>query len=169
MISAVKSHAADYTPYVTIQFGHNDQKNTSGVSVEQFQANLEVFAKEVLDAGGRPILVTPLTRRTFSGGKIVEDLAVQAAATKAAAEEAGVPVIDLNRKSTDYLNAVGEVDAHTYNLNADDNTHLNVEGSIVFGNMVSGLIDQVVKGIDEWTSPEKDIWEAIQNGQYVWP
>ena len=37
------------------QFGHNDQKNTSGVTLEQYQQNLENFASEAKSAGAIPV------------------------------------------------------------------------------------------------------------------
>ncbi len=38
-----------------IKFGHNDQKNTSGVTFEQYQANLINFARQIQDLGGNPV------------------------------------------------------------------------------------------------------------------
>lgn len=44
-----------HEPIVTIQFGHNDQKAEAGISLEQFKANMEQLAKEVIEAGGTPV------------------------------------------------------------------------------------------------------------------
>lgn len=54
-INTVKKVKGQYQPIVTIQFGHNDQKDTSGISLSQFQTNMENLAKDVLDAGGTPV------------------------------------------------------------------------------------------------------------------
>lgn len=86
------------------------------------------------------ILVTPLSRRGYSGGKIVENLANQTRLAIEAATSTTSRYIDLNRASTDYLNAIGETAAHTYDLKSGDSTHLNVWGSVVFGRMVSDLL-----------------------------
>lgn len=61
------------------------------------------------DAGGNPILVSSLTRRIFSGGKVVENLANERNATLTVAESKGSMVIDLNIVSENYCNAIGEV------------------------------------------------------------
>ena len=37
------------------QFGHNDQKSTSGVTMDMYKANLKKFAEEVKSAGGTPV------------------------------------------------------------------------------------------------------------------
>lgn len=68
-----------------------------------------VFVDEVREAGGEPILVSSLTRRGFSGGKVVENLADERNATITVAEEKGSKVIDLNIASENYCNAIGEV------------------------------------------------------------
>jgi lysophospholipase L1-like esterase len=122
------------------QFGHNDQKSTSGVTLDQYATNLGVFADEVENAGGTPILVTPLTRRTFSGGKVVENLANETAKTLEVAKAKSLHFIDLNKASTAYVNAIGSAEADKYNLASGDRTHLNERGGVVFSRIVSELL-----------------------------
>lgn len=55
VLSDIADNKADYEPIVTIQFGHNDQKATSGISLEQFGENLQDLANEVIEAGGTPV------------------------------------------------------------------------------------------------------------------
>ncbi|GME61414.1 Lipase GDSL [Neofusicoccum parvum] len=172
VLSAVKNAKADYTPYVTIQFGHNDQKTDKNISVAQYSANLAQFVADVRDAGGNPILVTPLSRRQYdSAGKIKENLAEQRTATLAVAKDTGALAVDLNRASTDYLNAIGSADAYTYNLNADDYTHLNEAGSVVFGNMVAWLMDESADGdvLSQWTVANAEYVQDFKNGVYISP
>ncbi|OMP83573.1 Rhamnogalacturonan acetylesterase rhgT [Diplodia seriata] len=170
VLQAVKDAVDEYTPYVTIQFGHNDQKSEKGISIDDYKANLEQFVEDVRDAGGKPILVTPLSRRQYSSSNssITENLAAQRAATLAAADATAALSIDLNRASTDYLNAIGEDDAATYNLDADDKTHLNAAGSVVFGNMVSWLMWGIDgEGLSGWTVPGEKYVEAFEGGVFV--
>jgi lysophospholipase L1-like esterase len=47
---------------VTIQFGHNDQRIAPPASMG---ANLTLMVNQIRAIGGEPVLVTPLTRRTF--------------------------------------------------------------------------------------------------------
>src|ERR1700761_4881350 len=108
-----------------MQFGHNDQKKDAGISIQDFQRNLAAMAAEVKSAGGTPILTTPLTRRTFQGPKVVENLAEQKTATIAAAKGGSYASIDLNAASTRFINAIGQTAANKYNLAEKDYTHLN--------------------------------------------
>ncbi|GES66512.1 GDSL-like lipase/acylhydrolase [Aspergillus terreus] len=175
VLSELAAHRADYKPYVTIQFGHNDQKPAAGISIEEYTSNLEQFAADVLNAGGTPILVTPLSRRNYDNSSgtptIIENLADQRAATIAAAGTASVAYIDLNRASTDYLNSIGPQNAYTYNLKADDQTHLNVQGSQVFGGMVAELIRNEFPCLGEagFVNVDPDLLMALHDGEYYWP
>ncbi|KAK7530175.1 putative esterase [Phyllosticta citribraziliensis] len=171
VLGEIKDNKGSKSVWVTIQFGHNDQKDDSGVTLEQYSANLKKFAQEVKDAGGNPILITPLSRRSFSGGKVKEDLAEQRSATLAVAQENGVLALDLNEASVSYLNAIGEDNAHRYNRVDDDNTHLNVAGGEVFGNMVSWLMNKSDKAseLGQWTQPEEKIVTAFEEGTFYFP
>lgn len=100
--------------YVLIQFGHNDQPGKPGRSTDlatEFPANLKRYVEEVRAAGGKPILVTPLTRRQFQDGKLIDDLAPWAAATRKVAAETGVPLVDLHAKSYAAVQAMGAAEA----------------------------------------------------------
>lgn len=171
VLSAAKAALPNYTPYVTIQFGHNDQKADKNISMAQLTANLVAFVDEVRAIPAHPILVTSLSRRRFSNatGLINENLADVTAATKEAAAQSGADVIDLNRASTKYLNSIGADKATTYNLNPTDFTHLNAEGSVVFGNMVAMLIDEEVEEVTRWVKPVKAVERALKKGQYIFP
>ncbi|KAF2235912.1 carbohydrate esterase family 12 protein [Viridothelium virens] len=162
-----------YNPYVTIQFGHNDQKPAANISIAEFTANLVQFVKDVRNVPATPILVTSLSRRNYEnttdGPRIVENLADVTAAAINAAQQAGCTYINLNQASENYLNEIGPDDAYTYNLNPTDYTHLNDEGSIVFGNLVAVLMNQNVTGVGEYVSPEEEIAEAISEGVYYFP
>lgn len=122
------------------KFGHNDQKETSGVTLEDYKTNLARFADEAAAAGATPVLLSPLTRRTFSGGKVIENLANETAATIAVAEANALHWIDLNAASTQYVNAIGPAAADGYNLAQGDRTHVNEWGGVVFARIVSDLL-----------------------------
>ena len=101
--------------------------------------------------------------------RIVENLADVVAGTKQAAANSGAATIDLNAASTQYLNAIGHDDAWTYNLNPDDETHLNDVGSVVFGSMVAELLDQELPELRKWVRPVRQIFKAIRRGEYIYP
>ncbi|CAG7921050.1 unnamed protein product [Penicillium olsonii] len=175
VLATVKQSKESYRPFVTIQFGHNDQKAKANISLSQYTQNLEGLVKEVLDAGATPILVTPLSRRNYETSTgtplIVQSLSNETAATIKAAHSTGVRVIDLNKASTDYLNAIGPDDAYTYNLNPTDYTHLNGPGSVVFGGIVADLIIKVAAELskDGYLKVDKTLKKDVKDGIYYWP
>ncbi|KAF2853712.1 carbohydrate esterase family 12 protein [Plenodomus tracheiphilus IPT5] len=144
VIKDIGTYKEDYRVYVTIQFGHNDQKATSGVTLADYKTNLGNFSAEVVAAGGTPILVTPLTRRSFDSKtkRVIENLSKERATTIDVANSKSYHYIDLNKASTDYVNAIGSAEADKYNLAAGDRTHLNEHGGVVFSRIVSDLIVQ---------------------------
>ncbi|MBV9082805.1 MAG: rhamnogalacturonan acetylesterase [Acidobacteriaceae bacterium] len=102
--------------YVLIQFGHNDQPGKPGRSTDlatEFPANMRRYVQDVKAAGAKPVLVTPLTRRSFQNGKVKDDLGPWAAATKKVGTEEDVPVLDLNADSIAAVNKMGPVEANT--------------------------------------------------------
>ncbi|MEA9739406.1 rhamnogalacturonan acetylesterase [Xanthomonas campestris pv. raphani] len=97
---------------VLIQFGHNDQPGKPGRSTDlatEFPANLRRYVNEARAAGALPVLVTPLTRRQFERGQLIDDLAPWAAATRAVARELQVPLIDLHARSRALVQGMGPV------------------------------------------------------------
>jgi hypothetical protein len=117
-------------------------------------------------ANGTPILVTSLTRRSFAGTppRVVENLANERNATITVAESLGVRWIDLNRASTDYVNAIGPNASWAYNYLPDDRTHLNEWGSVVFGRLVSDLLVERYEDVAVWTRPNVTLSAKLREG-----
>jgi lysophospholipase L1-like esterase len=135
--------------YVLIQFGHNDQPGKPGRSTDlatEFPENLRRYVREVKSAGGKPILVTPLTRRSFKDGVLENTLAPWAAAAKKVASEETVPVLDLNTDSVAAVQKMGPEEADTLANPEFDHTHLGEKGAAVFGRMVA---DELSKAVPE--------------------
>lgn len=171
MLNAAKGALQVARPYITIQFGHNDQKPANNISMADLTANLVTFVREVRAVNATPILVTSITRRRFNNatGLVVENLADVTAAAKEAARQSGADLIDLNAASTKYVNAIGATNAATYNLNPTDFTHLNDQGSVVFGSLVAMLIDGRLPELKHWVEPMNSIEKALSKGQYIFP
>jgi lysophospholipase L1-like esterase len=137
------SHKPDW---LLIQFGHNDQPGKGPAretdAATTFAENLARYVDEARAAGARPVLVTSLTRRTFSGGKIVSDLLVgYVAATKRVAAEKNVPLVDLNARSIEQVEKLGaaglsEMEPEGKKPGTKDHTHLTELG----GEMVAPLV-----------------------------
>jgi lysophospholipase L1-like esterase len=100
--------------YVLIQFGHNDQPGKPGRSTDlatEFPQYLKRYVEEARAAGAIPVLVTPLTRRSFKDGKLDNDLGPWAEATRKVAAEMNVPLVDLYARSQEAVQAMGAAEA----------------------------------------------------------
>ena len=116
VMEALKQKGDFRSTYVLVQFGHNDQPGKPGRSTDlatEFPANLQRYVEDVRSAGAQPVLVTPLTRRSFRNGQVENSLGAWAEATKKVAAEAGVPVLDLNSDSLAAVQKMGPVEANT--------------------------------------------------------
>ncbi|HKE20749.1 MAG TPA: rhamnogalacturonan acetylesterase [Bryobacteraceae bacterium] len=116
VLDRLKSNSSHSATYVFIQFGHNDQPGKPGRSTDlatEFPVNMRGYVRDVKAAGAIPVLITPLTRRTFHEGLLKNDLAPWAEATKKVGAEEDVPVLDLNAESAAAVQKMGPVEANT--------------------------------------------------------
>ncbi len=131
---------------VLIQFGHNDQPGKPGRSTDlstEFGPNLARYVAEVRAEGSEVLLITPLTRRSFKDGTLVNDLRPWAEATLRVGADAGVPVLDLNATSSAAVQALGPGAADTLAEAPPrfDRTHLGPKGAALFAQQVlDGLL-----------------------------
>jgi lysophospholipase L1-like esterase len=116
VLKELKSAQGYQETYVLIQFGHNDQPGKPGRSTDlatEFPANLRRYVEEVKSAGGKPVLITPLTRRSFTQGKLKNDLTGWADAARQVGLEQSVPVLELNAESAAAVQKMGNLEANT--------------------------------------------------------
>lgn len=165
--------------YVLVQFGHNDQPGKAPRStdlVTEFPANMARYASETKALGGVPVLVTPLTRRSFRGDWLHDDLAPWAAATRGAAAREHATLLDLNADSAALVQRMGQAEADTLAMapplpvpaagadptkvetagaakSAFDRTHLGKKGADVFAHMVE---DEMVRALPATKAYFKD-------------
>ncbi|KAF8917423.1 SGNH hydrolase [Mucidula mucida] len=139
-VAAIQSEVAKgRRTFATIQFGHNDMKIAPP---ESMGVNMTLMVQEIRALGAEPILVTSLTRRSFNDdGTIADTLQPWADEAILVAQEQGTHLLDLHAASIAYCEAIGEAASHRLNRLEDDNTHLNVNGTIVFGRMVADLME----------------------------
>ncbi|KAI1740213.1 SGNH hydrolase-type esterase domain-containing protein [Xylaria scruposa] len=166
--SHLKENVDEFECFVTISFGHNDQKEGSGVTFAQYQQNLIKFANEVKSLGGTALLVSSLTRRVFPSGdphNATDSLHDQRLAAIEAAKTTGSAIIDLNAASLAYVNAIGRDASWAYNWGDDrkDTTHLNPWGEVVFGRMVADLVVRARPDLESWIAPNDTLSNAIWN------
>lgn len=96
--------------WVLIQFGHNDQSTRPERWTDEtteFPANLRRFVEDVRAAGATPVLVTPLVRREFRGGKLRNTLASWSDQVRGVAKAMDVPLVDLNALSAKQVEEMG--------------------------------------------------------------
>ena len=156
---------------VLVQFGHNDQQGKPGRStdlVTEFPANMARYAGEVKQLGGVPVLVTPLTRRSFKAAYLNDDLAPWSGATRKVAQELKVALLDLNSLSADAVQQMGQQEADTLAMtpppqepppvraggepqgtpkSAFDRTHVGQKGAELFSGMVARELMRLVPSV----------------------
>ena len=98
--------------YIFVQFGHNDSHTKDGkpavAPATDFQDYLRQYIDEARAAGAKPVLVTPVARRTFANGKIHTALQPYADAMLKVGREKNVPVIDLHAASMKLFGRLGD-------------------------------------------------------------
>lgn len=145
--------------YVFIQFGHNDQKindSTRYSSPEQYAENLRRYVRETREKGAHPLLMTPIVRRNWVDGRLVDTHGGYPAAVKRVAEEEQVPLIDMESITREWVSGMGEepskacymwVEPGTCPLHPNgrqDNTHLNIRGAHEVARMVAREVQTIL-------------------------
>ena len=136
--------------YVFIQFGHNDEKTDSrytdpGVPPDYlgtFRDYLEKYIADVRAAGAIPVLITPVSRMVFSAsGDLLRTHGVYPASVKQAGSANAVVVLDLEEKSYEVFQALGQaqtLELYSFNDNSDF-THFPPEKAWRVAEMVAEL------------------------------
>lgn len=144
--------------FVMIQFGHNDgglnargparirargslpgagddtaegaNERGEAETVHTYGWYLRQYAADIQAKGATPIVCSLIPRNTWRDGKVVrgqDDSYVRWA--REAAEQAGVPFINLNHIICDQMDAIGEPFARRELFRPDDGTHTNLLGA----------------------------------------
>ena len=154
--------------YVFIQFSHNDEKN-GGLDGDEIQAAnpdsvvadtrgtapfttykeyLRKYIDETRALEATPVLVTPIVRRYFSGGKITQkgrhNLSAEGQhdldyvqAMKEVAQEKGVQLIDHTELTAELVEAYGDTDSKAQLYCPGDDTHTSATGAMLFARLVA--------------------------------
>ncbi len=132
--------------YVLIQFGHNDQKIDSperyAAAETDYRNNLIRYIEETRAKGGKPILATPISRRSFNeAGKLDDTHGQYSEVVRQVAREQKVPLLDLHEKTVEVLEQFGvekskelflhykKGDYDKFPEGKEDNTHLSPTGA----------------------------------------
>lgn len=131
--------------WVFIQFGHNDQSRNPKrhTPPEDYRKNLIKFVEETRAKKANPVLLTSVTMRLFDEeGNVKNGLGVYPDITREVAKKMKVPLIDLNQKTSRFVQSLGgeasrEVymwlvagEHPNYPEGLQDNTHLREPGAM---------------------------------------
>ena len=146
-----KKALAEKGDYIFIQFGHNDSHLKDGKpavdAATDFQSYLRQYIDEARAAGAKPVLVTPVARRTFKDGKIVTGLQPYADAMCKVGKEKGVPVIDLHAAAMRLFDRLGDAGSADMTASASDRTHFSRKGAEAMARLVADAVLQVVPSL----------------------
>lgn len=147
--------------YIIIQFGHNDDVETKigrHSTPDEYAYNLTKFVKESIDKGAKPILCTPIIRRNYINGELVETHGVYPDKVREIANQLQIPLIDLHKMSKELVLELGEekskelflhLPANTYQECPEgriDNTHFSEKGATKMANLfINELSAQKIK------------------------
>ncbi|NLK75866.1 MAG: rhamnogalacturonan acetylesterase [Clostridiales bacterium] len=149
--------------YVFIQFGHNDAykaRPNRYVSDEDFSKYLQYYIDGILQRKAICVLVTPVARRDFDEkGKFKISFNQYREVMLKLSKEQNIPLLDLGKATTEYLDTVGPEESKKLFLWAspgeypegkfaegvEDDTHLHRRGAIAFAGILAKLIKEYDK------------------------
>lgn len=140
-----------------IQFTHNDANELVWRHTDpwtSFYHNLEIYVDTAMLHGARPVLMTPICRRCWQDGKLLESHGEYPNVIRVLAAQRNVPLIDIYEKSTALLRELGDeeskklylhVEKGVYpaypNGNADD-THTKRAGAEAYARMTADALKE---------------------------
>lgn len=121
-----------------IQFGHNDAKREDPTRYSEPQEDyprwLMRYVALARERGATPVLVTPVARRIFDHGQLLDTHGAYPQAMRALALREGVLLVDLHDRSMDWLRALGDDASRPYYMHVPaqqqaDDTHFSEDGA----------------------------------------
>ena len=146
--------------YVLIQFGHNDQKQqwpqTYAEAHTTYKAWLRTFIAEARVRGATPVLVTSTQRRNFDAqGRIINTHGGYPQAVREVAAEEKVALVDLDRASTAFYEALGPDRAPlAFSAGGKDATHHNNYGGYQLAKVVAQALRDADPELAALVSPD---------------
>ena len=128
-----------------VQFGHNDAKYEDprryNEPVHAYPEWLMRYVALARERGATPILLTPVSRRVWDFGSLLDTHARYTDAVRVLAEREQVALIDLNASSTHWIRALGDEGSKPYfehvpERGVRDDTHFSVAGATLVACLV---------------------------------
>jgi lysophospholipase L1-like esterase len=159
--------------YVLMQFGHNDEAKEEKYKdrytpVADYRTNLIRFITETKAKKANPVLITPVSRMRFKDGQQQQTHEEYTAAMYEVAKLHNVPLIDLDKKSRELYQQLGEENTKllfmqlapgehpAYPEGQKDNTHFNEYGARRIAELVlAGLRENKIELVQGVVKPNK--------------
>lgn len=169
--------------HLLISFGHNDQKKEDPARYTEPSTTYKAYLSQYVDRsrakGAKPVLVTSVERRRFTGtGAAAPSHGAYPAAMRELAAAKGVPLVDLTASSTALWNRAGVEGSKKYFLHLppgthpdypdgfEDNTHFQAAGAIEVARLVAtALRDQRVLPPGSF----RRLTAPVPASEVVWP
>jgi DNA sulfur modification protein DndE len=154
--------------FLVIQFGHNDesiQKTERYTTPAEYRYNLIKFVNEARNKGVNPILCTPIVRRNFEEGMLVDTHGEYPSIVRKLAAELNVPLIDMHKKSQILVSELGEegslplflqIPAGVYEKVPEgkiDNTHSSEKGAVAIASLFLEGVKEQHLGLEKYLNP----------------
>ena len=154
--------------FALIQFGHNDEKSadpvryTSSEAGGAFRKNLSCFVRGLRGRGALPVLLTPMARRMFEGGRIVNSHGDYPLAVIETAAAERAPCIDMSSLTMEFLSREGEEKSRRFYMNfcaglyenfpdgKNDDSHLRPDGANAFSRIAAVEIKKIGSDFPEY-------------------
>ncbi len=138
-----------------IQFTHNDTSDLVWRHTDpwtSFYHNLEIYVDTAILHGAQPVLMTPICRRYWRDGKLLESHGEYPDAIRVLAAQRNVPLIDIYEKSTALVRELGDEESRKLYLYAEpgvypaypngsaDDTHTQRAGAETYARMTADAL-----------------------------
>ena len=138
--------------YAIIQFGHNDGVDDAARHTDPgstFEQYLTKYATDTIKHGGIPILMSPVSRRWWKNGVLVDSFGGYREGAKNVASQLKVHYVDANAITTKLIQNLGDEGSKKYfmiSTGKNDNTHFTIQGATVVAKL---LAEALIKEVPE--------------------
>ena len=135
-----------------IQFTHNDTSDLVWRHTDpwtSFYHNLEIFVDTAILHGAQPVLMTPICRRYWLNGELLDSHGDYPDAVRVLAAQRNIPLIDLYQKSVELVRSLGDAESKklylhvekgvypAYPVGSADDTHTKRAGAEAYARMTA--------------------------------
>jgi len=151
--------------YVLVQFGHNDEKENAAFHTDPgstFDQYLTKYVTETQKLGGIPVLLSPVVRRKWKNGVLVDTHGEYRYTARNVATKLKVKFIDANSITEKLESGLGEEGSKKLHLiynpgeqaaypeGITDNTHYNVYGAKTVAKLLADALTAEVSALAQY-------------------